>query len=298
MIEQSFAFGDHDGLVGTICFPPIEMAPLAKVGVVLFNAGVIHRIGPHRLNVRLARRLAANGIPSIRFDLAGQGDSARSRGNRGFEEQAVSDLREAMDFLESVAKVSRFALFGFCSGGVHSYTTAAIDARVAGLLLYDTYIYPTLWSRINRYIIKFSSGQLGAKTARWMGRKWAGWVASLRAKFLASRTNAGYPQVGPFSTPSKAEFAETLVRLGRNGLKVGMIYSSGYEQYNYRNQFADGFKNFGVSDFVMCEYLPEMDHNGTLMEQQLKLMQIIVGWGIKLNESEGAADKGSLPLAE
>ena len=132
MKEQSFAFGDEGGLVGTVCLPSIEQASRAHIGLVLFNAGVVHRIGPHRLNVRLARRLAARGIPSIRFDLSGQGDSARSHVTRSFEEQAVEDLRAAMGLLCSVAKVPQFALFGFCSGGVNSYAAAKVDERVAG----------------------------------------------------------------------------------------------------------------------------------------------------------------------
>ena len=112
MIERSFAFGQNDGLIGTVCLPQHRQGDGAKIGVLLFNAGVVHRIGPHRINVRLARQLAESGIPSIRFDLAGQGDSARAQGKLGFKEQAVEDIQAAMGSLGNAANVSRFVLFG------------------------------------------------------------------------------------------------------------------------------------------------------------------------------------------
>jgi hypothetical protein len=41
----------------------------------MFNMGANHRIGPRRINVKLARVLAARGVSSLRFDLGGVGDS-------------------------------------------------------------------------------------------------------------------------------------------------------------------------------------------------------------------------------
>jgi hypothetical protein len=39
------------------------------------NAGMLHRVGPYRLHVRLARDLARMGFSSLRVDLADTGDS-------------------------------------------------------------------------------------------------------------------------------------------------------------------------------------------------------------------------------
>src|ERR1044072_1198890 len=43
--------------------------------IVFFNAGMIHRIGPNRIHVKLARKLSNEGYDVFRFDLGGQGDS-------------------------------------------------------------------------------------------------------------------------------------------------------------------------------------------------------------------------------
>ena len=59
MHELAVSFGPLKHLSGTLALPD-ELAP-AGVGFVMLNAGVVHRIGPHRFNVRLARRLADQG---------------------------------------------------------------------------------------------------------------------------------------------------------------------------------------------------------------------------------------------
>src|SRR5579884_4043143 len=43
--------------------------------LVLLNAGAIRRMGPNRMWVELARRWAARGVPSLRVDMEGLGDS-------------------------------------------------------------------------------------------------------------------------------------------------------------------------------------------------------------------------------
>ena len=42
---------------------------------VLLNAGALRRIGPNRTWVELSRRWAARGVPTVRMDLEGIGDS-------------------------------------------------------------------------------------------------------------------------------------------------------------------------------------------------------------------------------
>ncbi|HEY5972738.1 MAG TPA: hypothetical protein VIT22_12400, partial [Pseudoxanthomonas sp.] len=60
--------------------------------VVLLNAGLIHRVGPFRLYVRLARELAESGFDVLRFDLPGIGD-----GQPGSHASNDSFIAEALD---------------------------------------------------------------------------------------------------------------------------------------------------------------------------------------------------------
>ncbi|MGA8008355.1 MAG: alpha/beta hydrolase, partial [Thiomonas sp.] len=74
-------------------FPASGTASPPPFGVLLFNAGVIHRVGAHRVNVKLARALAADGIATLRCDLHGMGDSLRADGRLSYKDQVVADLR-------------------------------------------------------------------------------------------------------------------------------------------------------------------------------------------------------------
>ena len=53
--ESLVQLGAEGHLVGTLVQPT---GPSAAVGVLFVNAGVIHRIGPHRIHVKLGRALA------------------------------------------------------------------------------------------------------------------------------------------------------------------------------------------------------------------------------------------------
>jgi len=271
MIERTLAFGPGGALVGTVCLPDDGARP--AVGLVLFNAGMVHRVGPHRLNVRLARHLAAGGIPSIRFDLSGQGDSARPAGNAPFEQQAVSDLRVAMDALAEAAGVARFALFGFCSGGVHGYAAAQADARVAGLLMYDTYMFRTVRSKVNRYLLRIR--QRGFFPAV---------LGGLARRPFAPGKPAARGGIGQFPTPKPQDFVNVVRALHERGTRVDMVISGSFlELYNYPGQFRDAFAGTGIEALVDVTFLPSMEHNATLLEDQAGFIRCIADWTVKLD---------------
>lgn len=278
MKEASLAFGPGGGLVGTLTLPSAGISP-AGIGQVLFNAGVVHRVGPHRLNVQLARRLAAHGIPTIRFDLSGQGDSARATGTLGFDAQAGADLSAAMDALAQAAGVSRFSLFGFCSGGCHSYAAAQADPRVMGLILYDTYIWRTPRSRLNRYLESIRHRGFARAVGGWLGRQ----PASLSGWF-GNRDAAATFESGNFTMPTPDQFAEVVRRLRARGAKVGLIHTGGFADFNYAAQFHDAFRGFGLDDDVSCDYFPDLGHSATVIPARQALVEHIVGWTRELDE--------------
>ena len=48
-----------------------------SVCVLMLNAGMLHRVGPYRLYVNLAKQLAHRGFYSSRIDQNGKGDTPR-----------------------------------------------------------------------------------------------------------------------------------------------------------------------------------------------------------------------------
>ena len=143
--ESLVQLGAEGHLVGTLVQPT---GPSASVGVLFVNAGVIHRIGPHRIHVKLGRALAQDGVPSLRLDLTGLGDSGRAGGTDGMLAQVRRDIRAALDLLAQRTGLSRFVIIGICSGAEYGYQYALDDERVAGLVMVDGYSFGNRRTRI------------------------------------------------------------------------------------------------------------------------------------------------------
>ncbi|HEY2743923.1 MAG TPA: alpha/beta hydrolase [Polyangia bacterium] len=134
--EAPLSFGDGGRLFGilTRAETPADERP----AIVLLSAGTVHRIGPHRLYVMLARRWARLGFAVMRMDLSGIGDSLATAGaseNLCYPDGAIAEVRTAMSALERGGVARRFILGGLCSGGDLTFQTALADARVVGALI-------------------------------------------------------------------------------------------------------------------------------------------------------------------
>ena len=259
MREVSLAFGDG-ALVGTICLPDTR-APRAP-GLILFNAGVVHRVGPHRINVKLARAMAARGGASIRFDLRGLGDSARGDADTPHATQAVEDLRAAMDALQRIAGSRTFAVLGFCSGMLPAIDTARADARVRALVIYDGFSPPTLRSRALRLA--------QAVRGRSVRAMWAMARAVARRARQAIRARAGHAGDAAFAdaqAPSHASLVEALAQLAGRGVRVTVLHSGGdLTGVNHARQLRDAMGPTGAA--LQCGYLGLIDHVVTSVPAQ------------------------------
>ncbi len=283
MNEQTVLFGPNQGMLGTIAFAENAGRERSDIGILMLNAGIVHRVGPHRINVRLARQLASIGIASIRFDLSGYGDSVRPNGEVSFDEQAVLDIRAAMDALANHAGVRHFAIFGFCSGAYFGYEAALKDERLAGILMFDAYRYPTVKTHIVRFLTRMR--QPGAFSA--IARA----LVNTASKRL-TRRSLSHGESAPMTPvlgrvdfiPEREQFAQGLRELLKRGVNVRMIYSGGsIREYNYAGQFHDALAPFGIDQRVEVDFLPDLDHVASGLQDQAQLMSRVVDWAGKLS---------------
>jgi exosortase A-associated hydrolase 1 len=196
--EQALSFGcGGEQLVGILspCATP------ARRGVLIVVGGPQYRAGSHRQFALLARELAAQGIPAMRFDYRGMGDGSGAM--RNFE-MVQDDLRAAVDsFLHAVPGLQEVVLWGLCDAASAALFYAHSDPRVAGLVLLNPWarteeglarttlrhyyrnrlLQPALWK-------KLFSGQFQFGAAL---RSFLGLLGAARAKAAAPAEPAAAP---------------------------------------------------------------------------------------------------------
>ena len=144
MIEHSVHLGPDSRLLGIVSEPDAEAARDSAPTTLLLNAGLVHRVGPNRLNVNICRDLASRGFKSARFDMSGIGDSNRPADEMPYVEQSVADVVDAMDSFSAMHGDERFVIIGLCTGAYNALEAAVADDRVVGAVLIDGYAYPTM----------------------------------------------------------------------------------------------------------------------------------------------------------
>lgn len=274
--EEVVRFGPSGQLLGILSRP----AQLAtdKPAIVILNAGVLHRVGPHRFHVRLARHLAERGLATVRLDLSGIGDSPASGHTGTFMESAVADVQTVMTALQARG-VRTFVLFGLCSGADNSFAAALADDRVRGIVLLDPHSYPTRRSQA-RKVLRRASAQGPRATAQWLANLAVRQLRSAIDRRLASLRSAeagAEPDSGGRRPPPRARFRAELGRIVERGVKVLAVYSGALaERYNDRDQLFELFPE--LRGRVDREYFPEANHMFTERAAQTALLETVAPW--------------------
>ncbi len=271
MNEVPLRFGSQRHLSAMLTLPPDGQPP--RLGLVLLNVGIIHRMGPHRFNAKLARALAQEGLATLRMDLSGLGDSGAPPEALPFEQQAVADLQAAMDHFQRICDVDRFFIAGLCSGAYSGLAAALADPRVVGLWMLDGYAYPTARARWNRYtqpLRRAPLHTLGSWTRKLARR------AARAVRNLARRSTTH--EVWDFGrrAPPREAFGRDIQALVDRGVSVCLVYSGSMRGcFNYPQQLHDAFSGFGFIERVRCEYLPQADHTATTLDTQQRLIRSV-----------------------
>lgn len=113
-------------------------AGAGRRGVLIVVGGPQYRAGSHRQFLLLARSLAVNGVPALRFDHRGIGDSdGPYRGFEGLDE----DIAAAIDaFVAACPEVEEVVLWGLCDAASAILFYAHRDPRVAGVVLANPWV--------------------------------------------------------------------------------------------------------------------------------------------------------------
>ncbi len=269
MKETVIEFGPGQRLVGTLTQ---GLGKPANAAVIVFNAGLIPRTGPHRLWVKFTRHIARQGICSLRFDLSGEGDSQAATSPKPYEAQSIDDVKTAMTEVTQRTGINRFVLAGICSGAAISYKVAIEDERIISCMWIDSYMYQTKRTKINwaRYCMQREG--LAALIKRRLKQTWAS------AEVVINKKQASTALPG-LEKPTPAQYAQGLNLLLERKAQILMLYTGSYlYAYNYTDQFNDFFAPFGLRGKVHVEFVPTIDHTLTERSAQDWMVKRLAQW--------------------
>ncbi len=242
-----------------------------KLPTILFlNSGLLPHIGPYRLYVKMARKFAALGYSSFRFDLSGIGDSEKHKDSRLHKLQHKEDIKDVIDFLEEQKEDHQFITFGICTGADNAHQTMARDERVIGSIGVDGYTYPTKRYYFNHYAPKMISI--------------SSWLTMFKMLVAKVKPYIGIKEDEKLDTidmtwhkPPKERVAKEYRDFIKRDASMLAIYTASWP-YNYKNQLADVFSGIPFGDNLQTAYLEDAEHIFPLAEDRENLTRVITNW--------------------
>ena len=230
VIEEAILFGGSKSLVGIVTAP--SQVQIGRPAVILLNAGIIHRVGPGGLYVKLARRLARLGFVVLRFDVSGVGDSPNRRDNLPFARSAPQESQEAMDYLARTRGLRSFVLGGLCTGAVVAYQAALTSPEVAGLLMLNPQgLIPESDAHVQTLIAKRASRHYYLRRALYNAGSWrklfSGGADFKHILGVLGLTSGALRAMTTGASPESERIMTSFQALADRGTELFFIFSEG-----------------------------------------------------------------------
>lgn len=275
--ETVLRFGPNDQLVGVLTEPSTGANDAHSPSradfpiAVLLNAGVVHRVGPHRMNVQIARALAIAGYRSLRIDLSGLGDSPIRSDATDAAQRAILDIQDAFDKLKERTGVDRFTVIGLCSGSFHAHQIGLIDQRVCGAVFIDGFAFATRQHRRRKLYRK-----LGVRFLR----------NAIKRRFLKltpleslASSGEGVEQSQFFERcTDRHTISKEIQQLVDKGQRLHFVYTGGHPDISAAAQFAEMFDLSCDNGQISVEYFGNAEHTFPLVQSRKELTESIVNW--------------------
>lgn len=269
MKETICNFGPKNTLFGILTTPDEDVRVHGAPISLILNAGIVHRVGPFRVHVDIARQLAAKGFSTLRLDLSGLGDSAARTGKFEIEDRALLDVKDAMDFLQQETGVDRFTLLGLCSGAYNAHRVAVKDERIVGSVFMDGIVFRTAGYHIRRFLSFF---------------RFRFWRNVIKRRLMQNSNSVGSDE----TAFNESEFfdvgatrdavVEELNLLMQRNVQMLFLYTDGYDDIVGRQQFQEMYGLRPDDGQLQVEYYPKSEHTFRLIENRRAACDRITDW--------------------
>lgn len=278
--EKAIRFGPSGALLGILTEPAAGI-PVQGRAVVMLNAGLLHRVGPSRLHVQLARRVAGLGHVSLRFDFSGIGDSEARRDGLAFEQSAVLEVQDAMNHLGNTKQIREFTLFGLCSGADAAFLTAVADPRVTSLVKLDPWVYHT-WKYAPFALLRKLQNRKSWRNLL-SGETFVRRVMPMLRGGKGGANIAGDENVvvAHYSRefPPRAQVQQQMRLLLDRRVRMLCLFSGGMpESISYSGQYRECFASLEMEELVTVRYEPGAEHIFSALHHQKLVLDTTENW--------------------
>lgn len=274
-IEMPVRFGAGGRLAGTLCEPKTGARQGATV--LILSTAYHPSAGWGRIGVGAARRLAAKGIASLRFDSANTGDSPPLPGApeqilyspaQGLDVAAALDLLERRNLMPAI-------IAGRCSGGYLAFRSLLTDSRLKGAVSANPYTFYWDGSQSVEDLLRFVPKPLGNYGVMlFQGKTWkriARGEIDLRRGVLnisqgllkkALHASETILQTFPFLSHEYREVQNAFQNLQQRKAAVSLLYADDDPGVAHLvHYFGEGGARLSRFDNVEIRFLSETDHN-------------------------------------
>jgi pimeloyl-ACP methyl ester carboxylesterase len=284
--EQALRIGQDQSLVGILSEGDAVQGVETHrdTAVLLLNAGLIHHIGPNRIYVKLARRLAKMGLTVLRLDFSGIGDSGPRMDKLPANESMSDEGRQAMDLLEQQFGIKRFVCFGLCAGAAAATYISLADERVKKVILVNPLLPKTPQTDL-MYYTRYYRTQALFNPRSWLKlfllkasyrTLWQAVVMKLRFKFKSNL------QLKDENPEIVAELQRIFQHFNTRRIRLLLAYSDDdIGELYLKSVIRHEYDSLMQSGLMQTEKLAGADHLVTPLACQDNLFELVAGW---LNE--------------
>jgi pimeloyl-ACP methyl ester carboxylesterase len=285
LTEEPLQFGEGGRLFGILTLPRMPLCNAQKLPVFVFlNAGLLHRVGPHGLHVRLSRELAQLGFSSLRVDLAGTGDSPR-RAGLTYPQSVAVDFGEISAVLESRLGRLPLVLAGLCSGAHNAIRLTPEEPQVIGMILLDPVCFMDRGFRLRAAAAKYANP---ARYIAWLKHRFNALTRSRGKKQendesvdpVTLRNSPTREQLqAAWGVPNREQLRAAFQAIReRDGRVMSVFTQSALEYYNQAGQLGRVVGVEGYQQFCTELFWPQAEHTFPIDLHRRRLIEEIKTW--------------------
>lgn len=268
-------------------------------GIILLNSGINYRIAWHCLNVKLARSLAEDGYPVLRFDTHGIGDSEGELPAGDIYAQYIAvetggfvpDTLDAVNYFIRQGYCRSVVLAGLCGGAVTALLAATHDHRVRGVVHIAGPVTYSAKNRSDNLHPFVADDLLKLYLRKWLDpRSWLRMISG-KSQYAAMRSALGValrsrlPGKRAISAENgkalNTDFVEAFKRFRESGRRILFIFAGrDAATAEFEDFFARTYLATKCSSASLCivRVIPRTNHIFSSEQAQTALRRILGEW--------------------